>query len=649
MEETKTKERKKKKISSIISIRLFVAVLVAFVISCLLTYFLLYIYCLGNARDLLQFSSMSMLVDVKSETEYGIAEMDFRQYPSIFFEEGGEEALEEFLAPTRYTYMVRQDGTIFRSGDESFLGKNVRDIEYVGENIDFIFTNWKDKGYERNTAMTPIPVKTLDGERDVYYLVCLDWSHPDSILVIAVPTEYYIEKTAYIAAANSSNQKVGKSGFQFVVDRNNTIVTYRQDIYLQEFPDLELIKRCNDDNDKDLFLGTIPVYFNDTLVDMDVRMLNGRADFWGTEYLYCLNRQYDDYYFASLYPVEEAFAEADETIAFIIVIEIIVFAVLFIVLNRLIKRRVVNKLDIVNETLDKITAGDLEQRVEVRDSKEFDLLSTDINATVDRLKGYIAEAAARIDADLAVAKAIQSSVLPSVFPPFPEHKEFELFASMNAAKEVGGDFYDFFMLNDNTLGFLIADVSGKSIPGAMFMMTSKTLIHNLAESGMPPAEVFTTANEKLCEGNDAEMFVTAWMGYLDLKPGLLRIANAVHNPPVLIHDGIAEYVILKPGLMLAGMDGVQYKEQTLQLQKGDILYIYTDGVTEAMDRDEEQYGEGRLKNLLSFGGNTPEPSGNNGVAGAVCDMVIADVVRFTDGAEQSDDITMLCIRYLGGE
>ena len=284
----------------------------------------------------------------------------------------------------------------------------------------------------------------------------------------------------------------------------------------------------------------------------------------------------------------------------------------------------------------------------------FYIIIKNINATNEAIeaKDLAAEMArteALREADLNIAKNIQISALPSVFPPFPEHKEFELFASMNAAKEVGGDFYDFYMTDENTLGFLIADVSGKSIPGAMFMMTAKSTIKNLAENGMPPAEVFTRANEKLCEGNEAEMFVTAWLGYLDLKTGLVHVANAGHNPPVLIRGGKAEYVILKPGLMLAGMDGVRYKEQTMQLRKGDMLYLYTDGVTEAMDKDEEQYGEDRLIKLLSFGENYSAPSAENGIAEPVCDAVIADVRKFTDGAEQSDDITMLCVRYLGGE
>ena len=248
---------------------------------------------------------------------------------------------------------------------------------------------------------------------------------------------------------------------------------------------------------------------------------------------------------------------------------------------------------------------------------------------------------------LKLQKAIQTSVLPNVFPPFPDHHEFELFASMHAAKEVGGDFYDFFMVDNDTLGFLIADVSGKSIPGAMFMMTGKAIIKSLAESGLPPADVFTIANEKLCEGNDAELFITAWMGYLDLKTGTVHVANAGHNPPVLIRDGKAEYVVLKPGFMLAGMDGMVYKDQTLQLQEGDILYLYTDGVTEAMDNDGKQYGEERLQNLLSFGADYPVPSDENGVAGAVCGLVSEDLQRFVGGAEQSDDITMLCVKYYG--
>ncbi len=250
-----------------------------------------------------------------------------------------------------------------------------------------------------------------------------------------------------------------------------------------------------------------------------------------------------------------------------------------------------------------------------------------------------------MDADLAIARQIQTSALPNVFPPFPDRKEFELFASMNAAKEVGGDFYDFFMLKDNTLGFLIADVSGKSIPGAMFMMRSKSVIKSLVESGLAPEKVFDQANIKLCDHNKAGMFLTAWMGYLDLQTGVVNAANAGHTSPVLIRDGKAELIKLKSDLILAGRKRTTYSTQSIELKKGDILYLYTDGVTEAIDPDEKMYGEERLLKLLSFGENYPESSGEDGITGTICRMVTQDIEEFVRGAEQSDDITMLCIRY----
>ena len=282
----------------------------------------------------------------------------------------------------------------------------------------------------------------------------------------------------------------------------------------------------------------------------------------------------------------------------------------------------------------------------------FYVIIVNINATNEAIEANekvaeMAKAEARIEADLTIAREIQTSTLPRMFPPFPEQEAFELFASMNAAREVGGDFYDFFMPDDSTLGFVIADVSGKSIPGAMFMMTAKTVIKSLAESGLAPAEVFSLTNKKLCENNEAGMFVTAWLGYLDLKTGLVRVANAGHNPPVLIREGEAVYIRLKAGMVLAGLEGIRYREQTVQLQKGDILYLYTDGVTEAMNSAGELYGEQRLQKVLSFGAEYPEPAAETGTAASVCRLVSGDLAAFTLDAEQSDDITMLCIRYLG--
>ncbi len=643
-------EKKTKKLSRIITIRLFIAVFIAFVVSSAVTYTVLYISCAEKANALLQYGSVSLSIDIKADTNTELFN-GFGGFMATTYAQDGEEAAAALLEGSNYSYVAKMDGTIYLSGNADFIGKNVKDIEYISSMIDSALIYMEQNSSPISYEMTPTTVKTLDGKLDVYYLLTVSRDIPDSVILSAHLPEDCAEAALYASELVSMNRNVGLTGFNIVINSDYDILTattFLPNTYHTKFPYPEILDRYNEGTDEKLKIFDLPIYFDGELINVPAKMLFDRAVLWDTDYFYCVNQTFGTY-ILSLYPAEEALEQANDTIFLIVLIEVVVFTVLFIVLRLLIKRRVIRKLNSVNASLAAITNGDLEEKVDVRDSREFDTLSDDINATVDKLKDYIAEAAARIDADLAVAKAIQSSALPNVFPPFPERKEFELFASMNAAKEVGGDFYDFYMLNDHTLGFLIADVSGKSIPGAMFMMTSKTVIKSLAESGLPPAEVFSIANEKLCEGNEAEMFVTAWLGYLDLNTGLVRIANAGHNPPVLIHGGKAEYVILKPGLMLAGMDGVRYKELTLQLEKGDILYLYTDGVTEAMDNDEEQYGEDRLQKLLSFGENYPAPSAANGIAEPVCEMVTADVTKFTNGAEQSDDITMLCVRFLGGE
>ncbi len=642
-------EKKKKKISRIITVRLFIAVFAAFIISSAVTYNMLYSRCEEKADELLIFSYSGLVVDMKSSIEAELYNYSFSSYLDLYLTEG-EDGFREILQGSNYSYVASKDGIIRISGNESFIGRNIRELQYVSGMLDDLFAQNPSAG---TFYVTPCPVRTLDGSTELYYVLMVHPDMPDAVIAIAFNKNSYEESAQYVASNVSLNNNIGITGYVLMINKEQTILTPFEsidgDLYMAAFPYPELIEEYETGTNENIEDIPYQMRVNGESETTDnYKVMFGKGVFWQEECYYCLTDIYGIYTLC-LYPSAEALEQVNSTIGFIILLEAIIFAVQFIVLRLLIKRRVVRKLDSVNASLDKITAGDLEEKVEVRDTYEFDTLSTDINATVDRLKEYIAEAAARIDADLAVAKAIQSSALPNVFPPFPERKEFELFASMSAAKEVGGDFYDFYMLNDHTLGFLIADVSGKSIPGAMFMMTSKTVIKSLAESGLPPAEVFSIANEKLCEGNEAEMFVTAWLGYLDLNTGLVRIANAGHNPPVLIHGGKAEYVILKPGLMLAGMDGVRYKELTLQLEKGDILYLYTDGVTEAMDKDEEQYGEDRLQKLLSFGENYPAPSAANGIAETVCDMVTADVTKFTNGAEQSDDITMLCVRFLGGE
>lgn len=361
------------------------------------------------------------------------------------------------------------------------------------------------------------------------------------------------------------------------------------------------------------------------------------AEVYG-ESCYCMYKMQEGYTIVAVMPRSEAALSRNVAVSVTTAMQIVIFTTLFIMIFVLVKKLVVDNILKINGSLAAITDGHLDTVVDVRSHEEFAALSDDINTTVDTLKRYISDAEARIDAELAFAKAIQHSALPSIFPPFPNRTEFAIWASMDTAKEVGGDFYDFYFVDEDTLAFLIADVSGKGIPAAMFMMTAKTLLKSYAESGMDVAEVLTQANNKLCESNEAGMFVTAWMGYLNTKTGEVTYANAGHNPPVIRHlDGSVEMVRSRPGLVLAGMEGIRYRANTVQMNPGDLLYLYTDGVTEATDMDNGLYGETRLQAVLQ--------QENAGDVQAVCRQVREDVDRFVGQAPQFDDITMLALAY----
>ena len=334
-------------------------------------------------------------------------------------------------------------------------------------------------------------------------------------------------------------------------------------------------------------------------------------------------------------PEAEATFMRDASVYTSVFMQIIVFIALFVFIYVLVKHVIINNLKKVNDTLAKITGGDLNVTVDVRANEEFASLSDDINSTVTTLKRYIAEAAARIDKELEYAKQIQLSALPTNFP---NSEEFGIYAQMIAAKEVGGDFYDFYKLNDTTVAFLVADVSGKGIPAAMFMMTAKTIIKDLAESGMAVNDIFTKANAKLCENNESGMFVTAWMGILDIPSGKMQFANAGHNPPLLKRaDGTFEYLKTRAGFVLAGMEGVRYRVGEIAFSQGDRLFLYTDGVTEATNTQNELFGEDRLLEFMNKNSSID--------ATKLLPKLKKDIDKFVGEAPQFDDITMLIFDY----
>ncbi len=263
----------------------------------------------------------------------------------------------------------------------------------------------------------------------------------------------------------------------------------------------------------------------------------------------------------------------------------------------------------------------------------------DLDEYVENLRSVMTEKE-RINAELTLASDIQAHMLPCIFPPFPEHDEFDLYAVMHPAKEVGGDFYDFFMVGEDKLAVITADVSGKGVPAALFMVITKVLIKNYTLMEISPAEVFTTVNKLLCEGNDAGLFVTAWMGVLDITSGTLTYVNAGHNPPLIKRNGKEfEYLRERSGFVLAGMDGMKYRQSKLTLAPGDRLFLYTDGVTETTDARHRLYGEERLRDFL----NNRSSLDTEKVLGELQ----TDLQTFAGSAPQFDDITMLLLDFKG--
>ena len=269
----------------------------------------------------------------------------------------------------------------------------------------------------------------------------------------------------------------------------------------------------------------------------------------------------------------------------------------------------------------------------------IDHMEEQVTKYIDELTTATAEKE-RISTELSLATRIQADMLPSVFPAFPDRSEFDIYASMKPAKEVGGDFYDFFLIDHDHLALVMADVSGKGVPAALFMMASKIMIQNIAMTGVSPREILETTNNRICKNNQQEMFVTVWLGILDLRTGELKAANAGHEYPVVTRaEGEFELVKDKHGFVIGGMEGVRYKEYELKMEPGEELFLYTDGVPEATNAQNELYGTERMMEVLNSNrGLEPEK---------VLETVKADVDRFVGDAPQFDDLTMLCVRYNG--
>ena len=266
-------------------------------------------------------------------------------------------------------------------------------------------------------------------------------------------------------------------------------------------------------------------------------------------------------------------------------------------------------------------------------------MESDLAEYVDNMKRITAQEE-RINTELSLAAKIQESMLPREFPAFPERNEFDVYAEMKAAREVGGDFYDFFLVDDDHLALVVGDVSGKGMPAALFMTASKIMLKMKAQEGVSPAEVLEDINERICANNIEEVFVTVWVGVLEISTGRVIAVNAGHEYPVIMHhNGNAELIHDKHGFVIGGLTGMKYNNYELQIEPGDALFIYSDGVPEAMNEADELFNTDRMLQALNDA-KKDNPR-------RIIEQVENALDNYVGGAEQFDDITMLCLTYRG--
>ena len=604
-------EKKNERISQTFQRRLLVLIVIACVLTSTFTYFLQSGMAEIETKEVFTSAMNDVITDVRGKSDENLLELTDNIRSE--YEKNNSVSLDSLAEKYNVTEIniVTADGMISASTTEELVGKfNMNSTEQskefmvlTGEKTEFVQV-YGPQGYDGVTMRKYAGVSLSEGG---FIQVGYDADHFHDML-----DDFVVEVT--------QNRHVGSTGFVAVCDEKLNLVTH------------------TDRSGK--HISTIGIVPDEVMLQgktasqlYKTNIINEETDF-SEEYIYVFTFV-EGYGIIAAMPVAEAMLMRDASLYTSIFMLILIFTALFIFIYFLIKKVIINNLQKINGTLSEITGGNLNVKVDVRSNAEFSSLSDDINSTVATLKRYISEAAARIDKELEYAKQIQLSALPSNFP---DTDTYGIFAQMIAAKEVGGDFYDFYSLDDNTVLFLVADVSGKGIPAAMFMMTAKTIIRDLAERGISVDEIFTLANEKLCENNESGMFVTAWMGKMNLSTGKISFANAGHNPPIIVHEnGECEYLKSRTGFVLAGMEGMMYRANEMVLKKGDRIFLYTDGVTEATDKNEALYGEDRLLSYMDKNKNLK--------AEALLSGLKEDIDLFVGEAPQFDDITMLVFDY----
>ncbi len=457
-----------------------------------------------------------------------------------------------------------------------------------------------------------------------------------------------------------ANSKIGETGFNFMVNRENSKVVVNPNTQTEAGSEVGLDSILKESRNQELRILSENICQG--LVGIQESRIDGQEVFAAYAPLENTNWSMVTVVSREDATITETVARLEETMVelngnnllglvgitgLIILVLTAIFGVTLLGVTISSKRfavRFTRPLLKLKEGAEIISSGNLDYSLEIVTGDEVELLGKAFNKMAVGLKEYIANLAAvmsekeRIGAELSVATQIQADMLPQIFPAFPDKEEFDIYASMTPAKEVGGDFYDFFLVDEDHLAVVMADVSDKGVPAALFMVIAKTLIKNHVQQGESPAVAFMHTNNQLCEGNNSALFVTAWLGVLEFSTGIVTCVNAGHEPPAIFRkDGSYEYLQTASGFVLAGIEDMAYEQATFLMKPGDMLYLYTDGVTEATDANEELYGLERLLTCLNrCVGQEPRE---------LLASIQADIDSFVKEAPQFDDITMLALKF----